>query len=103
MSAPSQSANVGTVRSAWNTTILLAIAGVVGRFTDLDLNVEDPLVVAAFGASIAVFYRLSRVVCDRWTWIGYVLFGTPRTPAYAAQPPAPAPVADPPFPPPAQL
>lgn len=103
MTPPSQSANVGTVRTAWNTTILLAIAGAVSRYTDIDLDVEDPLVVAAIGAALAVFYRASRLLADNYSWIGYLLFGTPRVPGYPPQPPAPAPKPDdpdPPFPPP---
>lgn len=96
MSAPSQSANVGTVRSGWNTTIYIAIVGAISRYTELDIDIEDPFVVAVLGGVFAMFYRLSRVVADRWTWVGYVLFGSPRTPSYQAQPPAPAPLPPPP-------
>lgn len=95
MTAPSQSANVGTVRTTVNTTIVLVVAGVLSRYTTLDVDLGDPFVVAALSAIIAVFYRLSRVIADRYTWIGYVLFGSPRTPAYAAVAPAPAPLPPP--------
>lgn len=95
MSAPSGSANIATVRTGWNTTIVIGIAGAISRYTDVDLNVEDPLVVAVLGGAVVVFYRLSRVVADRYTWVGYVLFGNARPPAYPPAPPAPAPLPPP--------
>lgn len=91
MTLTSQSANVGTVRTGWNTTIVLGIAALVSRYTDVDLDIEDPIVVGVLGGAVVVFYRLSRVVADRWKWVGYVLYGTPRTPGYALEPPAPPP------------
>lgn len=96
MTVPSQSANVGTLRTGWNGTLALIVAGVISRYTTLDIDIEDPLFVAGLGGAITVFYRLSRVISDRYTWIGYVLFGSPRTPSYQAQPPAPAPLPPPP-------
>lgn len=95
MTVPSQSANVGTVRTGWNVTIVLIAAGLISRYTDLELDVEDPIVVAVLGGAVTVFYRLSRVISDRYKWIGYVLFGSPRIPAYPAEPPAPAPLPPP--------
>lgn len=96
MSEPSQSANVGTVRTGWNATLALIIAAVIGRYTDINVDMEDPIVIAVLGGAITVFYRLSRVISDRYTWVGYVLFGSPRTPSYQAQPSAPAPLPPPP-------
>lgn len=95
MSEPSQSANVGTLRTGWNTSIVLVVAGVLSRYTKVELDVEDPMTVAVLSGAVVVFYRLSRVVADRWTWIGYVLFGSQRAPAYPAVPPAPAPLPPP--------
>lgn len=95
MSEPSQSANVGTVRTGWNTSIVLVVAGLVARYTTVDLDIEDPITVGVLSGGILVFYRLSRVISDRYSWVGYVLFGSPRTPSYQAQPSAPAPLPPP--------
>lgn len=92
MSEPSASANVGTVRTTVNTTILVAVAAVAAKVFDVDIEAEDllPYVPIAIPV-IAAFYRLSRAITDRWPQIGYVLFGNARPPSYPPAPPAPAP------------
>lgn len=93
MSEASASANVGTVRTTVNTAILVGLAAIAAKVFDVDVKAEDLLPYAPIAVPVvAVFYRLSRAVTDRWPQIGYVLFGNARPPAYPAALPAPAPL-----------
>lgn len=74
-----------TVRTAVPTAWATVIAWAVGRF-GLDLSgAEWQVLCLALPVIGGVFYRLARVVEARWPVAGYVLFGSPRTPAYAAR------------------
>lgn len=80
-------ATVGTVRTTVNVTWMAVLATALARWTGWDIKVADllPFTPAILGIG-AVFYRLSRLVADRFTWIGYVLFGIPRPPIYVEPP-----------------
>lgn len=92
MTEQSGSANVGTVRTTVNTTILVAIAAILAKVFKVKVEAEDLLPYAPIAVPVvAIFYRLSRAVTDRWPQIGYVLFGNTRPPDYPASLPAPAP------------
>lgn len=93
MSEPSASANVATVRTTVNGTILAVLAAIAAKVFKVKVEAEDLLPYSLIAAPVtAVFYRLSRVATDRWPQIGYVLFGNARPPAYPAVAPAPAPL-----------
>lgn len=67
MREPSGSANVGTVRTTVNTTILAAIAGVAAKVFKVKIDAEDLLpYVVLVAPVVAVFYRASRAITDRW-------------------------------------
>jgi hypothetical protein len=86
----STSETVGTVRTAVNGTVAATVVAVVlavlNAWRGWELDIDDPLVVLvvvpAAGFTLGAIYRLSRVIADRWRWLGYVLFGIPRPPVY---------------------
>lgn len=95
MPEPSASANVGTVRTTVNSTILVAIAAIAAKVFKVKVQAEDLLPYAPIAVPVvAIFYRLSRAITDRWPQIGYVLFGNARPPAYPPAPVAPSPPAE---------
>lgn len=83
------SENTGSVRTAVNVGWLAAIAWALDRFTQVEVDVSDPTFVAVAVVVAGVFYRLSRVISDRWKWVGYVLFGINTPPQYMLPPPPP--------------
>lgn len=92
----SGSANVGTVRTTINTTILVAATALAAKVFSVKVEAEDLLPYAPIAVPVvAVFYRASRAITDRWPRIGYVLFGNARPPAYPPAPAAPAPLPPP--------
>lgn len=79
--------NVGAVRTSANMTVLTALCALLAKWRGWTLQVDDllpytPIILAV----TAGFYRLSRVMADRWPWLGYVLFGIVKKPAYVDPP-----------------
>lgn len=76
-----------TVRTGWNLGLFSAFAALVYKLTGWTLTVDDLLPFAPFIAIVGgVFYRISRLLSDKVSWLGYVLFGNARTPANYEQP-----------------
>lgn len=72
-----------TVRTTVNGTVLTAVIALVVKITGWDITVEEvlpytPLMVPI----IAIFYRASRAIADKWPKIGVILFGPRATPTY---------------------
>lgn len=73
-----------TVNGTILTALIIAAANVFGWSIEMaDLAPFLPVLAAV----ILGFYRLSLTLSERWPWVGYVLFGTKKTPTYP--PPAP--------------
>lgn len=72
-----------SLRTGWFAGILTAILGTINARFNWDLTVDDLLPFAPVVAIAAgVAYRASRVLADRWPSIGFVLFGSTKTPTY---------------------
>ena len=84
--------NTATVRTTVNGTILTAVIIAVAAIFGWSIEVSDlaPF-LPIFAGAIAIFYRGSLYVSERWPKFGYVLFGKTTSPAYAPLPPPPAP------------
>ena len=81
------SAATGTVRTGVNATVLTAIGWVATNVFNFDLDLSDPVVIAAVAFAMPVFYRVSRELSDRFPIVGRVLFGITAAPSYT--PPVP--------------
>lgn len=82
-----------TVRTTVNGTVLAIIVVVISKLTNWQVQIEDLApYLPIFAAVLAIFYRLSRAVTDKWPVVGYVLFGKVATPKYVppVDPPPPA-------------
>ena len=76
-----------TVRTGWNLTLFSAVVALVSKLTGWTLTVEDLLPFTPLVGIIGgVFYRFSRVLSEKVSWLGYVLFGSPRTPTNYEKP-----------------
>lgn len=72
---------VASVRTGWHLTIFSAIAAVIYKVSGVTISVDDLLVFSpAIGIVGGVFYRASRFLTDKYPALGYVLFGTKKTP-----------------------
>lgn len=79
--------NVGAVRTSVHMTVLTAICSALAKWRGWTLQVDDLLPYTPLILPVAAaFYRLSRVLSDRWPWLGYVLFGIVKKPAYVDPP-----------------
>lgn len=78
-----KSKNVATVRTTVNSTALLILASVGSHLFGWNVDLSDPVVVAALAVVTPIFYRASRWACDKWPTLGYILFGKSATPEYA--------------------
>jgi hypothetical protein len=81
-----------TVRTTWNGTLVSALIVAIAKVFEVQIQLEDlatflPLIAGA----IAVFYRASLAIADRWPKLGGILFGVNKPPAYTPLPPPPAP------------
>jgi hypothetical protein len=82
------SENVATVRTTVNMTVLSALLAVLAKVFGWEVQVEDLLpYLPIFVPVIAAFYRLTRYLATKWTWLGVLLFGIDSPPSY--DPPAP--------------
>jgi hypothetical protein len=80
--------NTATIRTTWNGIIVSVIIVLAAKYFNWTITVDDLLpYMPAIGAVIAVVYRLSLVVSEKWPKAGWVLFGKKAAPTYA--PPAP--------------
>lgn len=74
---------IATVRTTWNTTLLAIVASIIFKVTGWTITVDELLQFAPLLAPVvAIFYRASRVVADKWPKVGYILFGVNQQPEY---------------------
>lgn len=76
------SANIAGIRTGWNAVVVAAVVWVVQRVAGVELDTSDPVIVVVVPAVVAVGYRLSRLVSDRWPAFGWVAFGIGKAPSY---------------------
>lgn len=72
-----------TIRTTVNGTVLTAVVALIVKLTGWEIDAEDLLpFVPVIVPIIAVFYRLSLWLTEKFPVVGYVLFGKPVTPKY---------------------
>lgn len=79
--------NTATVRTTWNVVVLMVLTWIVTSITDKEVATDDPRIIIAAGVIVGIFYRLSVVLSETVPYVGYVLFGVNRSPAYTTPPP----------------
>lgn len=80
--APMSDASVATTRTTVNSTVAALFALVLSNLFGWEISVSDPVYLALVGFGVPVFYRLSLWASAKWPTVGYVLFGTGKTPTY---------------------
>lgn len=84
--------NTATIRTTWNGIIVSVLIVLAAKYFNWTITVDDLLpFMPAIAAVIAVVYRLSLVISEKWPKAGYVLFGKARKLTYDAILPPPAP------------
>ena len=74
---------IATVRTGWNAGVLALVLALVRRVFGFEVSVElVELFAPVLAVVVAIFYRASRVLADRYPTLGYVLFGSPQSPTY---------------------
>jgi hypothetical protein len=74
--------NIATTRTAVNSGALAFVVYLVQRFTDIEIDVTDPVVLAVAPFAIGLFYRLSRLITKKYPALVKVLFGYGEDPHY---------------------
>jgi hypothetical protein len=70
-----------TKRTAWNSTISAAVLAAIVKWTKVELDENDLLLlVGALGVVAGVVYRTSRAITAKWPKVGYILFGSGKEP-----------------------
>lgn len=89
--------NTATIRTGVNTVVAMVVVLIASKVVGRDVSIDDPWVLLVVPIVVTVVHRLSVVISENVPWIGYVLFGVNRSPAYTDPPPAvPALADDPP-------
>ena len=75
--------STATLRTTVNGTVLTAVLALVAKFTGIEVTLEDvlpwtPIIVPI----IAVFYRASLYLSEKFPKLGWVLFGRNTPPTY---------------------
>lgn len=72
---------VASVRTGWHMAVFSAIAAFIYKISGVTITVDDLLLLSpAVGVVGGVFYRASRYFTEKYPALGYVLFGTKKTP-----------------------
>jgi hypothetical protein len=74
--------NIATTRTTVNTGALAFVVYLVQRFTDVEVDVTDPVVLAVAPFAVGLFYRVSRFLAAKYPSLVRVLFGYGETPIY---------------------
>lgn len=89
--------NTATIRTLVNTAVAMVVVLIASRVLGREVSINEGWVLLVVPVVVGVVHRLSMVVSEHVPWIGYVLFGVNRSPAYTDPPPAvPALADDPP-------
>lgn len=78
-----KSADVATVRTTVNASVLAALLALIARLTHWQVQAEDllpymPIIIPV----VAAFYRLSLMLSKRYPWLGTILYGVNAAPVY---------------------
>lgn len=72
---------IASVRTGWQLSIFAAIATLVYKFSGVTITTDQLLFLSpVVGIVGGVFYRFSRFISEKYPSVGYVLFGTKKTP-----------------------
>lgn len=77
---------IAAIRTGWNGAIAAGLSYAVAQVFDVNLDVNDPLIVAVAAPVLGVVNRASNLAFDHLRSnkiVGFILFGIPRTPTYA--------------------
>ena len=78
-----QQSTTATIRTTVNGTILTAVVSLAYKLFGWEVKVDDLLpFLPLLAPCIAVFYRLSLYLSERFPAIGYILFGVNKSPSY---------------------
>ena len=89
--------NTATIRTLVNTAVAMLVTLIASRLLDREVSLDEGWVLLVVPIVVGVVHRLSTVISENVPWVGYVLFGINRSPAYTEPPPAlPALADDPP-------
>jgi len=73
--------SVASVRTGVNLTVFSALASLFYKIFHINVSVDDLLIFSpVIGIVGGVFYRASRFLAEKYPGLGYVLFGTKKTP-----------------------
>lgn len=75
---------IATKRTAVNSTVIAAIVYLAQRFTSIEIDAADPLVLVGVPIVVGIGYRASRFLSDRFPALAVILFGDTSTPSYEA-------------------
>lgn len=79
--APMKNVTVATARTGVNSAWLALIGYLLVRYTKINIQWDDPLVIAALPVANVAWYRIS-VLLARIDIFAWLLFGIDRTPKY---------------------
>lgn len=75
--------NIATIRTTVPATWAALLVWACNKGFGWELNVDELLpYLPVFTAVAAIFYRLGRLIEAKVPWLGYVLFGSAKTPSY---------------------
>jgi hypothetical protein len=89
--------NTATIRTFVNNIVAMVVVLVASHLLDREVSINEGWVLLVVPAVVTIVHRFSLVISEKVPWVGYVLFGVNRSPAYTEPPPAlPALADDPP-------
>jgi hypothetical protein len=76
--------HIATKRTAINSTVIAGVVYLVQRFTSIELDTTDPLILIGVPFVVGIGYRTSRFLSDRFPALAVILFGDNTKPSYDA-------------------
>lgn len=74
---------VGTVRTAYHTTLLTAVILMANKIFGWNITLADAVpFLPAIAVAVGVVYRASIAVSKKWPVLGNILFGINKPPEY---------------------
>lgn len=75
-----QDVKLATWRTGWNGVVSMVIAVLVNRYTNVDIDLNDPASAGILAGIGIVVYRLSMYGASKSDFLSYLLFGTTKRP-----------------------
>lgn len=75
--------NVSTKRTAVNIVVVGYVVYAVNRLFGWDIKLSDTdmlIIMPVIGVVFGIGYRLSRLLTNKWAWLGWLLFGSGKEP-----------------------